>query len=135
MHLILVGPEVLASAHQLVASGAPSLVSTLHSLFIDDCHLVEVVLSKVEMLSCLRLHFLAIVEIGWQLLYLKTVLVGNFMCHAAILWLFSLLVIIIKWDFRMALVRGHFGAVDRLLVPHVKSIYVLLVVVRLLSLS
>lgn len=101
MHLILICSEILSGAHQLVTSCAPPVLSALDTFLVDDGHLVEVVLSQVEMLPGLSLHFLACVEVQRQLLNLKTVFISYFVGHASmlILWFFILLMVVIKCDF------------------------------------
>ena len=81
------------------------MLTALNSLFINNRHLIEVVLSQVKMLSSLRLHFFAIIKISRQLLNLKTILICNFMGHAAILLFLILLMIVVEWNLRVALVR------------------------------
>ena len=136
MHLIFVSSEILPSAHELVSSCALSILSALNPLFINHSHLVEVVLCKIKMFSCLWLHFFSIVEVCRQLLNLETVFIYCFVCHAAILGFLILLMVIIEWDLWVTLIRRHLGAVDRLLVSrHVQSVDVLRVIVWLCPLS
>ena len=100
MH-VFVSSEILTSAHELITSGAPSVVAAFCPLFVDHSHLVEVVLSQVEMLSSLTLHFLTRVEVQRQLLNLKTVFILNFVRHTSMLRLLAplLLMVVRVWDF------------------------------------
>ena len=107
MHLILISPQILSSAHQLISSCTSPILGTLNPFLINNSHLIEVVLSKIQVFSCLRLHFFALVEIDWQLLNLEAVFVRNFVCHTSvrILRFFVLLVVVIEWNLRMGLIR------------------------------
>lgn len=88
------------------------------------------------MFSCLWFHFFPIIEVYRQLLNLKTVFIGNFVCHAPILWFLILLMVVVEWDLWVTLVRGHLGAVDGLLVSsHIQGVDVLRVLIWLLPLS
>ena len=136
MHLILVGSEILSSAHQLVSSCASAILCTLNPLFINNSHLVEVILCKIEMFSSLWLHFFPVIKVYWQLLNLKTVFICNFMCHTPIMWFLILLMVVVEWNLWVTLIRGHLGTIYRLLVSsHVQCINVLRVIVWLLPLS
>lgn len=136
MHLILVGPEILPSAHQLVTSCASAILCAFSSLLINDSHLVEVVLCKIKMFSSLWLHFFPIIKVYRQLFYLKTVFICNFVCHTPILWFLILLMVVVEWNLWVTLIRRHLSAVNRLLVSsHVQGIDVLRVIVWLLPLS
>ena len=138
MHLILISSEILSCAHKLVSSCAPPILCTLNSFLINDRHLVEVILCKIEVLSSFWLHLLAIVEIDWQLLYLETIFIRDFVSHASVglnyLRFLSLLVVVVERDLGVALVRRHFGTINWLLVPHVQCVHVLGVLVLLLAL-
>ena len=100
MH-VFVGSEILTSTHELITPGSPSVVAALSSHLVDDGQLVEVVLSQVEMLPGLSLHFLACVEVQRQLLNLKTVFILNFVGHTSMLRLLAplLLMVVRVWDF------------------------------------
>lgn len=113
MH-ILISSEILASAHQLIPSGASAVLAALSPLFVDDRHLIEIVLSQVEVLSCLRLHLFSGIVVQRQLLNLETVFVLNFVRHCPVLVLLAplLLVVVAERDLRVALVWGHLRAVD-----------------------
>lgn len=134
---VFVGSEILTSAHELVTSGTPSVVAALCPLFVDDGHLVEVVLCQVEMLPSLILHFLACVEVQRQLLNLKTVFILNFVGHTSMLRLLAplLLMVVRVRNFRVTLVWRHLRTVDGLLVTHVQCIHILWVLELLLALS
>jgi len=80
---------ILACAHELVvhSSGASarslSASMSTFSLFGDDCHPIEVVLSEVQIVSDLILHVLAVVVVERKLFYFETVFVVYFVSHAA----------------------------------------------------
>jgi hypothetical protein len=84
MH-VLVGSNFLASAHKpLAASCASSIVSGFSTLFlIYNCHVIEIILGQIQMFSGFGFHFFSGVKIDWQLLNLKTIFIGYFMCHTA----------------------------------------------------
>jgi hypothetical protein len=120
MH-VLVGPHFLPCAHKpLTTSRAPSVMITLGSLLIYNCHIVEIILSQIQMFSGFRFHFFSGVEIYWQLLNLKTIFIGYFVRHTSILYICGirlsplLLMVVTKRYLGLALFWGYLRAVHRL---------------------
>ena len=97
----------------ITASGPPASLATLGSLLVDNCHLVEVVVGQVEMLSGLGLHFLAGIEVRWQLLNFEIILAGNLVSHAPRMRLTHLLgsrlavMVVAVGNLGVALLRRH----------------------------
>ena len=94
-------------------SGPPATLATLGSLLVDNCHLVEVIMGQVEMLSGLGLHFLASIKVRWQLLNFEIILASNLVSHAPRMRLTHLfgsrlaMVVVAVGDLGVALLRRH----------------------------
>lgn len=145
---ILAASAILASTHQLIvhasstatgcttsatAAATTTLVANF-SLLLDNCHSVEIILSKIEVLTCLIFHLLPL-QFQWQLLYFEIVHIVFLMGHTALmnrsLGLSSRLTMIITsyWYLRVTLIGRH------LLVIHVQCVHILRVLIHELILT
>lgn len=60
------GSSILTSAHQVVvASCASFILCAFNSFFVDDSHLVEIILSEVKVLSSFSLHLFSGIIVYW----------------------------------------------------------------------
>lgn len=142
--------SVLASAHDV--SSSPALCSStgrvgpiLLSFFIDNCHVVEIIMRQVQMLSHLGLHIFFFIVISWELFNFEilTFILGwsqrSWVCSRIVRWATSVLrrlLVKVREDyFGVAAVRWYFGTYLTMRI-HVYSVYVLGVVTHCkLSLS